>query len=194
MDGRVGLNPVLQTEPVLDLWFPLTGTTVPVDHGYTLYAALIRRLEAIDLALAHRLHDAESFGLHRVRGVYVGGGLLEIDSAARLGLRVPAGLVPGLTRLAGSELILGEYKLRLGIPRPTMLVPASDLYAHLVTTKNGIEEVRFRQELARQLESLGAMAEIRSVIRRTFRIKDRQIVAYSTSLTIADVPSSLRVQ
>jgi CRISPR-associated protein Cas6 len=46
--------------PFVDLAFRLTGTKVPVDHGYALYSAISRLLPEI--------HRAKNIGVHPTRG------------------------------------------------------------------------------------------------------------------------------
>jgi hypothetical protein len=46
--------------PYVDLAFRLTGSKVPVDHGYALYSAISRLLPEI--------HGAKNIGVHPIRG------------------------------------------------------------------------------------------------------------------------------
>jgi len=46
--------------PYVDLAFKLTGSKVPVDHGYALYSAISRLLSEI--------HGATNIGVHPIRG------------------------------------------------------------------------------------------------------------------------------
>jgi len=46
--------------PYVDLAFRLTGSKVPVDHGYALYSAISRLLSEI--------HGATNIGVHPIRG------------------------------------------------------------------------------------------------------------------------------
>jgi CRISPR-associated protein Cas6 len=46
--------------PYVDLAFRLTGSKVPVDHGYALYSAISRLLPQI--------HEAKNIGVHPIRG------------------------------------------------------------------------------------------------------------------------------
>ena len=46
--------------PYVDLAFGLTGSKVPVDHGYALYSAISRLLPEI--------HGAKNVGVHPIKG------------------------------------------------------------------------------------------------------------------------------
>jgi len=50
--------------PFVDLAFRLTGSKIPVDHGYALYSAISRVLPEI--------HGAANIGVHPIRGTYSG--------------------------------------------------------------------------------------------------------------------------
>jgi Cas6 Crispr len=47
--------------PYVNLAFRLTGSKVPVDHGYALYSAISRILPEI--------HGAKNIGVHPIRGM-----------------------------------------------------------------------------------------------------------------------------
>ncbi len=52
----------------LDLGFKVTGTELPVDHGFALYGALSRVLPFF--------HEEGDLGLKFIRGRYVGGSVI----------------------------------------------------------------------------------------------------------------------
>ena len=56
------LTPQRSAGTIIELSFRLLGRTIPVDHGYALYAALSR--------VVPELHDAQELGIQPVRGVY----------------------------------------------------------------------------------------------------------------------------
>lgn len=109
-------------------------------------------------------------------------------------MRLPVELIPSFLPLAGKSLQLGEDKLRLGIPQPHALQPVPNLYAHLVTTKNGQDEARFDEEIARQLAALGIQGKAQRGPRRTFRIKDKRVVAHTLLVTELTAEESIRLQ
>ena len=75
--------------PSIDLAFRLTGSAVPVDHGYALYAALSRILPEI--------HVAKDVAVQPIRGVYSGNGTLHLADFSRLILRLPDEQIRGLS-------------------------------------------------------------------------------------------------
>lgn len=114
---------------MIDLHFPVLGGRLPADHGYELYAALSR--------LVPRLHDDGSIvRIAPIRGVYSGQGTLEVDTRiSRLRLRLPPDAIPLMLPLAGKALVLGDHRLRLGVPQLHALLPAPNLIARLVVIK-----------------------------------------------------------
>lgn len=176
--------------PKLDLLFPLQGKQVPLEHGYLLYAAIANLLETpTDLWL----HESDAVGLHRIRGRYDGPGVLALDHS-RFGLRIPADLIPRFLPLAGKSIKLAQHNLRIGIPQPHALIPSATLYAHLVTTKNGQDEMRFDEEIARQLATLDIRGKPQRGPRRMFRIKDKHVVAYTLLVSELTAEESIRLQ
>lgn len=175
----------------LDLHFPLLGREIPLDHGYALYAALSRALEAPDDLW---LHGNDDLGVHLIRGRYLGKGRLALAQGSRLTIRLPAGLIPKFLPLAGKQLALGGDALRVGIPQPFALLPAPNLYAHLVTTKNGQDETRFDTEIPRQLEALSIRGKLQRGPRRSFVVKDKKVVAHSLLVTELTAEESIRLQ
>jgi CRISPR-associated protein Cas6 len=175
----------------IDLKFSVTGKQIPIDHGYALYAALSRLLDTSDDSW---LHDNDDIGLHPIRGHYVGPGRLALAAHSKLTVRLPVGLIPHFLPLAGKTITVGDHNLRLGIPQPAALIPAPNLYAHLVTTKNGQDEARFDEEIARQLAALGVAGKPQRGPRRTFRIKDKRVVAHALLVTELTAEESIRLQ
>ena len=82
--------------PYIDLAFRLNGTTVPVDHGYALYAALSR--------IAPELHGAKELSIQPIRGMYGGDGKLHLADFSRLVLRLPDDAIRTYLSLAGKQL------------------------------------------------------------------------------------------
>jgi len=87
----------MTTEPVVDLCFRLTGSAVPVDHGYSLYASLSRVVPA--------LHQAAWLGIHPLTGLRAGGEL-KLSPASRL--RLSTGSAVGGAWAAGFSCRCGD--------------------------------------------------------------------------------------
>src|SRR6516164_7651897 len=162
--------------PIVDIFFGVRGSRVSADHGYALYGAVARVLEAREDAWFHQL---DQVGLHLVRGAYDRRGRLLLGPRARFGLRLPAALIPKVLALAGKRLVVGGDTLRVSVPHVQALRPAPVLAARLVTTRNGQDERRFDREIAHQLSGLGITASATRGRRRVLRIKDKTIVGYA---------------
>lgn len=181
----------LPFSPHLDLLFPVRGRLIPIDHGYQLYAALCHQLESPQDPW---LHTHSQLGLHPIRGRYQGCGQLALNSHSRLGLRLPSDLIHRFLPLAGKRLTLGDATIDLGIPQPQALKPAPNLYAHLVTTRNGDDEARFDDEISRQLAALGIQGKTQRGPRRVFRIKEKKVVAHTLLVSQLTAEESIRLQ
>ena len=147
--------------PYVDLAFRLNGTTVSVDHGYALYAALSRLIPDI--------HSAREIGVQPIRGVYSGDGTLHLAAFSRLILRLPDDQIRAYLKLAGKKLDVDGHSLRAGVPEVRALRPTASLRARLVTIKGFMEEGPFLEAAKRQLQSLGVAGEVLLGERRTFR-------------------------
>ena len=84
--------------PHVDLAFRVTGTTLPVDHGYALHSAINR--------LVPDLHEAKAIGVHPIRGRYYGRGALALLPSSRLTIRLPDDCILPYLGLAGKVLDL----------------------------------------------------------------------------------------
>ena len=172
--------------PYVDLAFRLTGNKVPVDHGYALYSTLSRILPEI--------HGAKNIGVHPIRGTYSGNGELMLRDSSRLVLRLESERIGEVLKLAGKRLDLERCNLRVGIPEVRLLRPRASLYSRLVTIKGFMEPGPFLESAKRQLEKLGVAGEIQVGERRTFRVKDKQVVGFEMTVSTLSEADSLRLQ
>jgi len=94
-----------------DVAFPVTGTTIPLDHGYALYAALSHRLPA--------LHDQRGWAVHPIRGQRAEPGILALlprgAGRSAVKLRLPVESLPQVLSLVGRTLDLHGESLGGGI-------------------------------------------------------------------------------
>lgn len=184
--------------PIIDVLFPVLGTTVPTDHLYPLYSALTKAVPAF--------HKAEvPLRFAPIRGQYGGKGLIRLFEGSRLRLRLPSELLPRVLSLAGKALAMGTHRIRLGAPHTQVLLPASSLAARVVTFKHSTEADRF-QEVARQkLDAIGVGGEvvllkIQSAERRgqprrqVVRIRDRRVIGFGLCVTGLSPAESLALQ
>jgi CRISPR-associated protein Cas6 len=172
--------------PSVDLVFHLRGSTIPVDHGYALYAALNRLMPA--------LHGAQAIGVQPIRGTYSGNGLLHLTTFSELVLRLPDDQVRPYLSLAGKRLEVDGHHPQVGVPNTRMLQPAVNLRARLVTIKGFLEPGPFLDAAKRQLQSLGVVGELLLGERRTFRVKEKQVVGFEVTVTGMTVEQSLTLQ
>ena len=172
--------------PHVDLAFRLNGTVVPVDHGYALYAALSQ--------VVPEIHQATDIGVQPIRGIYSGDGKLQLSDSSRLVLRLPDAAIHPYLKLAGKRLKVGEDPLSIGVPEVRMLLPVVRLRARLVTIKGFLQEDEFLAAAMRQLQSLHVTCETRLGQRRTFRIKEKQVVGFDVTVGELSAQDSVRLQ
>ena len=172
--------------PYVDLAFRLTGTKVPVDHGYALYSAISRILPEI--------HGAKNIGVHPIRGTYSGNGELMLRDSSRLVIRLESECIGEVLKLASKRLDIDSHTLRVGIPEVRLLRSRASLYSRLVTIKGFMEPTTFLGSAKKQLEKLGVEAEILVGERRTFRVKDKQVVGFEIAVSELDAEDSLLLQ
>jgi CRISPR-associated protein Cas6 len=179
----------------VDLNFRLTAEgTVPVDHGYPLYAALSRLLPA--------LHQQNGIGVHPLRGRYPGNRQLILGADSCLAFRTPVELVGELLKLSGASIRLKAARLLIGVPQLSALVAEPVLRSRLVVIKVAgcsaaqLNEKTFRTAVEKQLSasdvSTAVTVEIRR--RRTLKIKEKIVVGYEVVLKDLTEEESLRVQ
>jgi CRISPR-associated protein Cas6 len=172
--------------PYVDLAFRLTGSKVPVDHGYALYSAISRLLPEI--------HGAKNIGVHPIRGTYSGNGELMLRDSSRLVIRLESERIGEFLKLAAKRLDIGSHILRVGVPEVRLLRPRASLYSRLVTIKGFMEASAFLEAAKRQLDKIGVKAEIQVGERRTVRVKDKQVVGFEMTVSTLSEADALRLQ
>lgn len=73
-------------------------------------------------------------------------------------------------------------------------MPAVALYSHLVTTKNGQDQKRFEDQIAKQMEHINVHGKLTTRKRRTFCIHGRQVVGYSMMVNELTAEESIALQ
>jgi CRISPR-associated endonuclease/helicase Cas3 len=194
----------MDVDAVVDLVFRLRGSEVPADHGYLLYTAIALEVPAI--------HGDGAIGIHPLQGRLVGGRRLALGRASRLVVRLSAERIPELLPLAGRRLDVGGDGLMLGVPEVRALRPAAALRSRLVVIKGFMEPAGFLEAAQRQLAALGVegrMTLLRrrlggpleggrgsrdSVVRRTLRVHDKEVVGFAVRVGGLGAEDSLRLQ
>lgn len=201
----------------VDLIFRVLGSTIPRDHGYGLYAAISRAVEAI--------HGARDIAIFPIRATPDGRAELLLNERSQLRIRVPAERLPLLLPLAGRVLALNGHKIRLGVPRVEALVPAATLSSPLVliklanenappsatvdgaaTTAGGIVTPdAFLAAARKKLDAMGiggeaCIQQIRTgpragqVRRRVIRVKEQTHVGYAMTIHSLTAEESILLQ
>jgi CRISPR-associated endonuclease/helicase Cas3 len=183
--------------PVIDLSFVLVGTTIPLDHGYSLFSALCR--------VVPELHGALGVGVHPIRGQQTAPGVLSLTRWSRLKIRLPAEQIAPYIAIAGKELDLDGHRARVGIPQVESLIPAPNLAARLVTIKHALTPEAFERGVQRELARMqiaGAPELVPATrptfagqpLRRILRIKDKKVVGCALHVVGLTAEESIRLQ
>jgi CRISPR-associated protein Cas6 len=131
---------------MIDLAYMLPGGSVPREHRRAL-------AEAVERVLPW-LADEPGAGVHRLNVASGAGAEALLSRHTRLTLRVPRARAADAGALIGVELTLSGRRLRVGAMQPRELRPHSTLYAHLVATDDGDDELAFLRAAQSELESL----------------------------------------
>ena len=203
-------------DPCVDLAFPIAGgTSLPVDHAHALLGAVAGVAPAVhDQGGTHRPGDPPRIGIHPIRGRQIGGRTVRLMGWSALTIRCPAGRIGEFLPLAGRTLEVAGTTFALAPPRVEPLTPAATLRSRLVTIKptgGGVPAPEaFLAAVRRQLGELGVSAAVAATIpdrprerdgerttepvRRTVRIRGREIVGYELRLTGLSAAESVQVQ
>jgi CRISPR-associated protein Cas6 len=188
--------------PVIDLSFVLVGSTIPIDHGYSLFSAICRIVPGLHGGTAE---GGPRVGVHPVRGRYSAPGVLTLIDRSRLKLRLASDQIAPYIALAGKELDLEGHRLRVGIPQVESLTPAANLAARLVTFRNALTPSAFEEDVRRELARLEIAGSPHLVpsprpnwkgqpIRRVLRVKDKKVVGYALRVNGLTAEESVRMQ
>lgn len=190
----------------VDVSFRLQGSTIPADHGYQLYSSISK--------LIPEIHGDEEVGLHPIPGQLTGNRCLAVVEHSKLTFRLSSERINQVLPLAGKELSIGEHKIRIGVPQTRALVPSARLYSRLVVIKGFMEPEPFLEAVQRQLDaqdvkgkpSLVAQPHIAQAneeketgsrspfLRRTVKIRDKEIVGFAVRVEELTAEESIRLQ
>lgn len=192
---------------IVDVRFPIQGDKIPVDHGYQLFSALSH--------IVPSFHADDSVGVHPVSGNLLGDRLQSVDGRGSfLTIRIPAERVGQVLALAGKNLRVGGSSFRVGVPQTMALIPSARLYSRLVVIKGFMDPGPFLEAVQRQLDSLGVKGKPSLVeqphieranrergagsrspfLRRTIRIRDKEVVGFAVGIEELTAEESLTVQ
>lgn len=179
--------------PYIDLKFPLTGHTIPLNHGYPLYAAICHQFPVI--------HNLTTLSIHPITGNPEFPKLLHLTEDSQLRLRLPINQVPLIYRLAGKTLTLNEHKIRLGLPESQFITSHHHLYSHLVIIRGFDEPQSFLEAAQRQLDQRNILATLNLItrpegepIRRTIEVKGKTLVGYGVKISDLSKEDAISLQ
>jgi CRISPR-associated endonuclease/helicase Cas3 len=158
-----------------------------------LYAAITHTLPT--------LHGASWLGIELMSGIPWDNGMIALPTrGACLRLRIPAQSYTAVLPLAGKRLEIAGYAIRLGIPLARPLMPATSLYARIVTIKKFTEPTPFLEAACRQLAALGINATLElphdkhTRSRRIITIHGRKVVGFSVAAHGLREDDSIKLQ
>ena len=170
---------------VLDVVFPMEGQCLPRDHAHALRQTLCQHLPWLDT-------DAQA-GIHPVKLVPGTDSPALLSRRSLLMLRVARQRMPGLSALAGLDLMVAGHRLRLGSPHLRELQAYTTLYAYKVAADNA-DEVVFMAEVARELAELGIVGERVCGMHQVLNLTDGVVNTFSLMLHALPPDQSLRLQ
>ena len=181
------------SEPVVELFYPVTGTSSPADHGYALFAALVH--------LQSELRDRADVSILTIPGFGDRQGKILLTPQSGFRIRVPISSIPLVYGFAGKQIKLGIHPIQIGIPTVGVLEPADKLRARIVTIKGFEGESGFIVAAKRQLDSLGIVGDVTIALdrngdslRKTIKIQQHTIVGFTTEVSGLNEADSLKLQ
>jgi CRISPR-associated protein Cas6 len=182
-------------EDVVDVSFPLTGHTLPVDHAFALYralAAVLPWLEDEPEAGIHSIHVAASQnGWYRPDEA--SGGVLHISRRTRMSLRLPRSRMRDLQPLIDARLSIDGHLLVAGTPSVRPLQPLPTLFARYVASPTAQPEEEFLRAAASELKALGIRPR-KMLCGRSSQIHTPDGGRHTRSLMVADLEREESIQ
>ena len=191
---------------IVDVSFRLIGNLIPVDHGYQLFSAVSK--------IIPELHGDEEIGLHPVSGQITGNRCLALSEKSSLTIRLAADRIHQILTVAGKKLRIGEYEVRIGVPKTRALTPSACLYSRLVIIKGFMEPELFLDAARRQLDALNIKGKPFLVeqphvvqandgkqtgshspfLRRTIQIRGKEVVGFALKVNGLSAEESILLQ
>lgn len=169
---------------IVDVVFPLRGETIPADHAWDLYQALLSRLDWLESDVG--------VGVHPIRGAPIGSGLLHVGKRGRLTLRLTQARATKSLALTGAKLALGAG-IEVGPGQVRKLLPHAAIYSHFVTTGDDSELV-FGNQVMDELQAAGIACKVVCGRARQALTGSGEIRGFSLMLHDLPPEASLRMQ
>lgn len=174
------------TPRFVDVQFDLSGSEVPVDHGQSLYDALLVHLPW--------LAEEPGIGVHPIHGAPTGrNDNLIINRRVKLVLRLPVARLEDVRTLVGRSLDTGAGALLVGGLKVKSLTPFATLYAPLVDF-GAEDEAAFLGAARSELEKMEIRCGLIPGKQRKIRLSEGDVSGYSLMLHDVSLTQSLRVQ
>lgn len=179
----------------VELHFRVLGKTLPADHGYGLYSAIVHRCPEI--------HEQEGISIQTIAGQPDKAGKIHFSNRSHLRIRLPYDptKIALVLPLAGQKLKIGSHEIELGIPQIHPLYPLDKLRSRIVTIKKFQEPEPFKQAAQRQLDSLSIAGTLILPLndqgepyRKAIKIKTYSVVGFSLIVTDLNPEDSLKLQ
>ena len=184
-------------DEVIDLAYRIGCPTLPLDHADALTSALLKALPW--------LADEENAGIHLIHGAATGNGwfrpedteneLLHLPKRTRMRLRIPRDRLQEAQALTGQALDIEGHALEVGKSDVFLLSSLPTLFSRYVITQEQLDEERFLEEVAGQLQALDIPCrKMLAGITHTLHFSDGPV--FTRSLMVADLgpEQSVRLQ
>lgn len=182
-----------ELEPCVELSFPVRGKSLPADHNYGLYAALVHHVP--------ELHQQTPLSILTIPGFPNRQGEIYLTKYSCLKIRVPVPKIPLVYQLAGQQISIGKHEIQIGIPQTSVIKPTQRLRSRIVTIKGYTEPHSFLDAARRQIEELGISGNLSIPLnwenqpsRKTLKIKQYTVVGFTTEVANLSPEDSLRLQ
>lgn len=193
MSFAASQNAATCLEPFVELSFPIYGTSLPADHGYGAFSALVR--------LIPEIRKQDDLSLLTVPGLGDKQGKILLTDRSTLRIRVPISKIPLVYPLAGKCIQVGQHQIQVGIPQTYTLRSAETLRARIVTIKGYTEPKAFIAAAQRQLDQLEITGEISipcdrdgNLYRKTIKVQRFTVVGFTTVVSSLNHEGSIRLQ
>lgn len=190
----------------LELRFDLQGKTLPADHGYSLYAAIKRKLQEFE-PKETPLNIPPEVHLSSINGISDRAGVIHLGRQSHFRLRCPAEKLQTWYKLLQNQVLeVQGHLIRLIQPRILLLEPQSVLKARLVTFKfSAVDNTDlphyFLESCQKGLQSLGIEAKVwipsdiqGGLARKTLKVKGKSVVGYSVVVEGLSDAHSVKLQ
>jgi len=170
---------------MVDVVFPITGSTIPRHYSHALKTALQNEIPWIA--------NDELFSIHPIKLVTGDTDITILSRRAQLTLRCTRERSTEISHLCGKELNIAGHTLRLGKPHEKELNPHSTLYAYHVEAANA-SEADFLKWVTEELQSIGIHGERVCGKRHSLGLPPQQIDVFSLMVHGLAPEPSLRLQ